>query len=319
MKKILLILILISGFAFLNSCTTDFDLYADYKDISVVYGLLDISDDTSWIKITKAYTGPGNALLIAKNPDSSNYPHKLNVTLTGIKNGTELAPIVFDTLTIHNKKPGDSTFYFPNQLVYFAKTSLDAGAKYTLSIKNNGNEITSETPLVGSFTISRPNRFISFTNDSKIEYSLASNGKRYESYLVFNYKELLPGNPDTLFKSMRWFLGIDKSNTGKQSYTGDSFYKRLEAELEDISSVKRWAGMVDVVIYCGSTTLNSYIEINEADNSLLTEVPIFTNIKGGTGILASRHSAIKEVMLTPKSLEKLIEEYPALGFQYPTK
>lgn len=319
MKKLLLAFLLISAITFINSCTTDFDLYADYKDISVVYGLLDTSDDTSWIKITKAYTGPGNALLIAQNPDSSNYPYKLNVQITGIKNGAELSPIVFDTLTIHNKKPGDSTFYFPDQLVYFAKASLDADAKYSLSIKNKGNVITSETPLVGGFVISRPNKFISFTSDSKIEYSLASNGKRYESYFVFHYKELLPGNPDTVFNTMRWFIGVDKDNAGQQSYTGDSFYNKLDAELEDIPNVKRWAGVVDVIVYCGSTVLNSYIEINEADNSLLTEVPVFSNITGGTGIFASRHTALKESTLTPKSLEKLIEEYPQLGFQYPTK
>ena len=318
MKKILLALILISGLHLLNSCTTDFDLYAEYKNISVVYSLLDISDDTSWIKITKAYTGPGNALLIAQIPDSSNYSYKLNVKLTGVKNGVELAPIVFDTLTLHNKRPGDSTFYFPDQIVYYANTSLDEGAKYTLSINNKGDVITSETTLVGSFVISRPNRFISFTNDSKIEYDLAKNGKRYESFLIFNYKELAPGS-DTAYKQMPWFIGMDNNNSGKQSYSGDSFYSKLDSDLEDIPGVKRWAGKVNVIVSCGSDILNSYIEINEADNSLLTEVPLFTNIEGGTGILASRHSAFKDVLLTPLSIAKLVDDYPQLGFQRPTK
>ena len=318
MKKILFALILISGLSFVNSCTTDFDLYAEYKDISVVYGLLDISDDTSWIKITKAYTGPGNALLIAKIPDSSNYSYKLDVKLTGIKNGVELAPIVFDTLTLHNKRPGDSTFYFPDQLVYYAKTSFDEEAKYSLSINNKGNVITSETPLVGDFVITRPNRFISFTNDSEIEYNLAKNGKRYESFLVFNYKELAPGS-DTAYKKTLWFIGIDKNNSGEESYSGDAFYANLEAELDHIPGVKRWAGPVNVIVSCGSVILNSYIEINEADNSLLTEVPLFSNIEGGTGILASRHSAFKDALLTPKSIEILVDDYPDLGFQRPSK
>ena len=319
MKKILFAFFLLIGFAFINRCTTDFDLYADYKDISVVYGLMDSSDDTSWIKITKAYTGPGNALLIALNPDSSNYQNKLNVKLTGIKNGVELEPIVFDTLTIHNKKPGDSTFYFPDQLVYFAKTDFDQDAKYTLSINNKGKEITAETPIVGDFIISRPNRFISFTSNSAIEYSLAPNGKRYESFLVFNYKEIAPGYADTLFKSMRWFIGVDKDNAGQQSYSGDNFYTKLESEVEDVPNVKRWAGSVDIIVACGSLVLNSYIEINESDNSLLTEVPVFSNVEGGTGIFASRHTAFKEALLTPKSIEKLVEEYPDMHFQYPVE
>ena len=62
MKKILLSLF--SVFAFLmmfNACSTDVDLYADYKDITVVYGLLDSGADTNFIKINKAFLGPGNA------------------------------------------------------------------------------------------------------------------------------------------------------------------------------------------------------------------------------------------------------------------
>ena len=320
MKKILFAIVLISGFSILNNCTTDFDLYAEYKDITVVYGLLDTSDDTSWVKITKAFVGPGNALLIARNePDSSNYSYKLDVKLVGVKNGIEQSPIIFDTLTLHNKRPGDSTFYFPDQRVYFATTNLDQNAKYSLFIYNNGNEITAKTPLVGSFLVTQPRNRISFTGNSAIEWSLADNGKRYEVFLLFNYKEFAPGYSDTLNKIMPWYLGLDKEDKGKKAYTGETFYNKLEAELEAIPGVKRWAGKVDIVVACGSETLSSYLDINESDNSLLTEVPVFSNIEGGTGVFASRHSSIKGVPLTPKTLEKLVEDYPDLGFQYPTK
>lgn len=319
MKKILFATLLITGLTFINSCTTDFDLYAEYEDISIVYGLLDISDDTSWIKITKAFTGPGNALVIAQNPDSSNYSYKLDVRLIGVKNGNELPPIVFDTLTLHNKRPGDSTFYFPDQLVYYAETSLDANAKYSMYIDNRGKEISSETPLVGSFVISKPNRYISFTNNGEIWWVLADNGKRYEVFFLFNYKELAQGSTDTVFKVMPWYLGMDTDDNGKKAYSGDSFYNRLEAELEVVPGLRRWAGTLDIVIPCGSETLSSYLDINESDNSLLTEVPVFSNITGGTGVFASRYTATKDVLLTPKTIEKLVDDYPELGFQLPTK
>lgn len=35
----------------LASCSTDVDLYNDYKDIPVVYGLIDAQADTNYIKI----------------------------------------------------------------------------------------------------------------------------------------------------------------------------------------------------------------------------------------------------------------------------
>ena len=66
MKRI--ILSLFSFFALLfmfNACNTDVDLYSDYKDITVVYGLLDPGKDTNYVKINKAFLGPGNAFDIA--------------------------------------------------------------------------------------------------------------------------------------------------------------------------------------------------------------------------------------------------------------
>ena len=100
MKKTLLSLLLLSGIILFNRCSNEVDLYADYKEITIVYGLLDISDDTTWVKVTRAYSGPGNALLIAQNPDSSNFPYKLDVTITGRKQGENLPTVQFDTITI---------------------------------------------------------------------------------------------------------------------------------------------------------------------------------------------------------------------------
>ena len=83
MKKILSSLLLLCGIILFNRCSNEVDLYADYKEITIVYGILDISDDTTWIKVTRAYSGPGNALLIAQNPDSSNFPYKLDIIING--------------------------------------------------------------------------------------------------------------------------------------------------------------------------------------------------------------------------------------------
>jgi len=55
----------------LISCNEKIDLIGDYKETAVVYGLLDQSDSLHYIKITRAFIGPGNAVNIAKIPDSS--------------------------------------------------------------------------------------------------------------------------------------------------------------------------------------------------------------------------------------------------------
>ena len=55
MKKLFLSLSLLACMAFFNACSTDVELYADYKDIPVVYGLIDATTDTNFVRINRAF------------------------------------------------------------------------------------------------------------------------------------------------------------------------------------------------------------------------------------------------------------------------
>ncbi|HEY9115995.1 MAG TPA: DUF4249 family protein [Bacteroidales bacterium] len=323
MKRILFFLILVAGVFSIYRCSNEVDLYADYKDITIVYGLLDISDDTTWIKITKAFLGPGNALDIAKDPDSSNYPYKLNASLTGRKNSVDQPPIYLDTITIRNKKAGDSIFYYPDQLMYFTTEPIDGNAVYTLKIEDADHTIQAQSSVINDFQIVQPVNRISFTSTyGEIEWSSAKNGKRYEVGLVFNYTEWAPGYADTLALQMYWFLGVELSNDidGGEilqiGYAGDGFYSRVAAELPAIENVKRWAGTVDVIISAATQEFHTYIEVNGANGNLLQEVPIYTNVDNGIGIFGSRHTINKPFRLSVQSENKLVAM--GLGFQLPT-
>lgn len=319
-KKPLLIITVLIGL--LSSCSTDVDIYADYKDITIVYGLLDQNDDTSWIKVTKAFSGPGNALLYAQNPDSNNYSYKLDVKLTGVQNGVEKQTITFDTITIKNKKAGDSIFYYPNQLVYYTTEALNEDYTYNLKVKKKNETLSSSTEIVRSFTITDPRRFINFMDSDVVEWNSSKGGKRYEVSLVFHYKELLPGSTDTTYSSISWYLGQTKStdlNGGEEliiGYSGDLFYSTLEGKLDPVLNVKRWAGDVDVIIASGTQEFDNYIDVNDGSGSLLSEVPVYTNIEGGYGIFGSRITITKSVQLSVRSMDKLVIDYPELGFLY---
>ena len=73
MKKIYL---LVSVFTIIFiSCDTDFDVNAEWEEVTVVYGLLDAGDDnkTQQIKISKAFLGKMDALQMAQYADSINF------------------------------------------------------------------------------------------------------------------------------------------------------------------------------------------------------------------------------------------------------
>ena len=332
MKKtyILTFIFIASGIFLFNRCSNEVDLYADYKDITIVYSILNESEDTSWVKITKAFTGPGNALTIAHNPDSSNYPYKLDATLIGRVNSNDLPPIALDTITIYHKLEGDSIFYYPRQLMYYTTESLDVNAEYTLEIDKKGEIVSAVTPLIGNFAITYPFNTMDFMFDHEIKWNSVKNGKRYEVTTIFNYKEYLPGTyEDTLNLQLTLesiytnSVQVSKDTEGGENmelpYVGDNFFSELENKLEDIPNIERWTGLVDVVISAGSEVLHYYIEINDAAaNSILQELPNYSNINNGTGIFAARHSVVKSTRLSGATERTLVEDYN-LGFKYKTK
>ena len=69
------------------ACETDFEVNADWKEVMVVYGLLDQSQTQQYIKINKAYLGEGDAMQMATVADSVNYnPEDLEVKIYKAEN-----------------------------------------------------------------------------------------------------------------------------------------------------------------------------------------------------------------------------------------
>ena len=133
-----LIAILAFPLFFISACSTDFDLNADWKEITVVYGLLDQNDSIHYVKVTKAFLGTGNALTFAQNPDSSSYGTNIEVEIQELSNNIVSNEFYLDTVTVFNKEEG--TFYYPKQLVYYFKNeNLNPTKTYKLVVKNKKN------------------------------------------------------------------------------------------------------------------------------------------------------------------------------------
>jgi hypothetical protein len=181
------ILLFVSLSLFFISCETDFETNADWKDITVVYGLLDQRDSVQYIKINKAFLGEGDALLFAKENDSINY----DVLKVWIEewdaDGNKIQTIMeFDTATTY--KPDDPNAVFntgaqriykgvptnhgilgkpyqirylvqpPNDTIGYEKIWLNEESTYKLFIQypDSSKVISSETYLVQNFLITKP-------------------------------------------------------------------------------------------------------------------------------------------------------------------
>lgn len=287
----------------LISCEEDFNVNAPYKDITVIFGLIDPGEDTILLKINKAFLGDGNVMEMAKIEDSSIYVTNLQASIEEWNNGNFIRSYHLDTITVNNKEEG--IFYNPYQLIYYTPFEPVTTSEYRLKVNVNNKEITAATHLVNDFTIKKPSSgspFIQFKTGTEgtIEWNSAEYGKRYEVVIRMNYKEVFIDSPDTVYKYADWGMGTKKSigdNGGEDmiiKYSNDAFYTFIANQIpyddpaKEVNVKERFTNKVDVIIAVAADQLNIYMEVNEPSNSIIQERPEFGNITNGLGLFSSR-------------------------------
>lgn len=321
MRKISLFLFVLIS---LSSCSEKVDLIGDYKETAVVYGLLDQADSLHFIKITKAFIGPGSAVDIAQISDSS-YFQQVEARVTEFIGGNVSRTWLLSDTIISNKDT-NGAFYAPDQKVYYFKTlpsgpnesqqispnplesSLNKDAIYKLNIKiDNGKfEVNGETELVHGLT--------SPSNTQNFTFKFANNPGEYMStgvaavntlgnaYVVnaavdVYFNEYVGVNKST--KSFSWNLGETSIIPGEsKTFTayGETFYALMKnAVTTDPSITRRTFEGIDITITGGSEALYNYMVVNAPSSSLSQSKPTYTNLtvtngKGVVGIFSSRQT-----------------------------
>lgn len=312
---------------FFVSCETDFELNAEWKDYTIVYGILNQNDDTHYIRIQKAYLGEGNVLHMALEPDSNLYPGNLSVKIEEWIPNQPNQPTVFnlDTISIDDKEPG--IFFSPNQQLYYFNANLNQNANYKLIITNNntGKVISSETGLVGDFGISRPvaNTLINFdipTNPTRtFAWKRAKNAGRYQMIMRFNYLEHNTTTNDSTQKHLDWNSEIITAGSGSGDielrFNNETFFTLVQTRILPVGiEVIRYPVNIELIFLVAATELSTYIEVNEPSSSLIQEKPEYTNIENGLGVFSARFEKRSFHPLHPFTKDRL-EDMEGLNFQ----
>jgi hypothetical protein len=303
MVKNLIILSVCSVTLMFSSCETDFDVVADWKEITVVYGLLNPVDSVHYIRVNKAFLGEGDAMTMASVADSVNFQEDLEVTLQRSRKGTLLSSHTLIKDTSVPKDPG--LFAYPGQTLYRTQPGVKVftDSDYVLNIKNtkSGNMISSVTPVVDSISVISPlsSEFfaVSFTepNPFPVKWVSAKDGRLYNVVIRFNYREVKKNDPSQIEnKSLVWNFPNKKSPTlaGSENMEilieGSEFFKFLGQSISVDPSVDRLSGRLDFLFTIGADALDTYIEANKPALGLVQEKPQFSNVTGGIGLFSSR-------------------------------
>ena len=283
-----LIVLCLSWACLLGACSTDIDLYADYKQVPVIYGLLDANADTNFVKITRVFYVQGDAYQVAQNPDSSNYPGKLDVRLVEYCNDDSIREIVLDTVTIHDKQPG--IFYGPSQKLYYTTEPLG---------RNTKNNQYSYCQF-----LFRP----------------AVKGAIYQVTFSFTFLEQREPDGDSVPRTMSWEVGTFTDDDFSMHMDGDAyvilyrpedFYANLREFVGDdttLLDVQRFIGdyPAEVTIVAGDENLRQYVYNNNTENGFSQGDNEFSLIDGGYGVFSSRMTMSRRVRLAGETVPDLV-------------
>jgi hypothetical protein len=279
------------------SCSNEVEVIGVWKDIPVVYGVINSEDSVHYIRVERAYLPPNqSALEVAQIADSLYFdPNEVDVELYYINNTTRdtlpwIRPFVRVNLVDEGIIREDGTFQ--NNPSYAYKTTGITGNDYLLKINNKktGNVFYARTESARStntnliinpfYSLSplRPIAWRGINAEMKEVYNfltveMTGNGFAaiYDYKFRFYYKEYevdnqgiqIPGS--IVNKSAEWsaasnFIPIVANQT-KQVISGEVFYQFLANTLSDVrgTNTRRCAGYLEVYIDGGSTSLRDYI------------------------------------------------------------
>ena len=311
MKKILLGLCSVITAFSMSSCSEDFDVAAPYKEITVVYGLMDMGEPVQHIRIQKAFLSQNkSALEMAKVADSSFY-NNLDVFMRELRsNGTVVTfPLTIDTLS-----PKQSGIFFntPN-LAYKFDRPLVAGNQYRLIIQHRltGDVDSATTSVVdtnasqpqGSFYISefiRPTYSISFyQNNTQTPFYLSlvttNNASRYyEGYVRFKYwteEGVGPLKIDS-FDFNYASLAINPSSFKLEAPSG-VFLPAFKANIPTATGGQiRYIDSADIFVWAADQNYLNYMNATRVQGGITADQinPIYTTIQGKNtiGLFGSR-------------------------------
>jgi len=309
MKKLHIILAFLAVIT-LFSCETDIEINAPYKDIAVVYGLIDPAVDTQYVKINKAFLGD-NAYDLAQDASNFNYPDgELDVVVKEINSSGNVANTYYLTRTV-NEVPKDAGTFDNSQnvLFRFIEPNITPGGRYKLTIVNKvlNKEITSEMLIVKNSSLGIPGNMNAKFNfwggvpangnylNKPFRLTTGGNIGRVEAVLVFNYKEFYTDGSFE-YKTVKMTMGEAVGETPSEGkfleweMDGGVFFTNITNSVPVSVPLLDYRMLVNISLEfnVAGTELSTYMAASSPSTSVNQERPTYTNINNGLGIFSSR-------------------------------
>jgi hypothetical protein len=328
----------------LASCSEDFEVAAPYKNVTVVYGLLDIADTAHYIRIQKAFLDENkSALDMATSADSSFYKtisvHLKELSDTG-KNGTLFVDEVLNRVDLNNEgyPKAQGPFFTAPNYAYKTNRTLISGRAYRIVVTNTstGQVDSAETFLIDNaknpppkgfnvpkitafYTVSFPVRLSTSTFDLDVQIPQFS--QTYEGIVRFHWLTRDGSGNEKIDSSDYHFATTVRDQadptraSAKLSVPEISFYYFLQGAMGAVpNTTTRYMDSCDIYVWAASKDFADYQKINGAQGGITADQikPIYTNIKSNhdgsaIGLFTSRaHLGYRNIAINDVTLDSLM-------------
>jgi len=321
--------------AAITGCSTKFNVDAPYKNITLVYGILDNADSVHYIRIQKSFLSATlSAYDMAKVSDSSFYP-QLNVVLKAYNNSGSLVSIMpltkIDLNTVGQQKDTGTFFTSPNY-AYQLPGALDPLNSYTLVITNPATgEVDSSTTTVVDESLAgfkvplidiRGNS-ISFEHVAGsfiISATVPSNVAYVQGVLRIKWVEKNSATTTSVNKYADWNFGYATPSSGSinMKTSNAQFYSFLLGAMPTApANVTRVLDSLDLFLYAANNEYYTYMQATQTLGTGLTGMdvePIYTNISSSVsrssvlGLFAGRGVKNGEVTYGGRTVDSIMAD-----------
>lgn len=299
-----------------SSCTKEFELNGEWKEIPVIYCLLNSRDTAQYIRVQKAFLAddPYPCLRIS---DSIYYPpDQLHVTLQMLDNGKPYGDLILCYPSFDfTKEEGD--FTTEGHYVFKTTERIQGNKDYEIIIENlkTGKIAKARTTTMGNYDLDFSFNETRYYNRAQypaeiIKYHSTLNPAFHEMRIVrFLYLEIKDGI--TTQKYVNWIpqlqnivnKSVPPEDTAQQF--NKYYYKYLSENILPDQTVKRIAIGVDLQLLIGNRDLFVYMELAQRPDYYVTFFE-YTNIENGYGIFSSRYNyPFFAQKLKPETLDSL--------------
>jgi hypothetical protein len=274
----------------LCSCKNELELYGDnYIETPVIYGVVDLINDTQIIRVNKTFRNTTSAAETFKIYDSLCFEN-IQVTLTCLPSGHTL---ILNPIARPGKQSSKRDLYsIPSSTLDAAFDSL----RLTVTNLNTGNTFSSISGNVPAPTYLFPSNSILNDGDNAIPFS-SPGGALFNAVIRLHYTEYPPGIPEDSVQLYVDYitLPIDLHNphmpVEKNFKFKGSEVVRVAQAVIGTSSNTRIFREFSTFISTESNDMANFLFLGIPSIHIIQKNPFYSNVPGAIGLFTMRGTA----------------------------